>query len=111
MSDIVIAAGSGKPIPNIIGRKFKLRKPYQGYSEVKVAEAVGRNAFGIPLYGCHVEGYNNPHKPSEPITVDFAADEFLWEQGEAYLLQFERGLEWIKTVLGESSPPEKGDLP
>lgn len=96
MSGITITHGSDKPIPNIIGRTFQLKQPYQGRTEATVVEMVGRNAFGVPIYGCHLCCYTNG---KEWITVDFAANEFVWEQGEAYQLQHERGFQWLKDVL------------
>jgi hypothetical protein len=94
--DMVVAHGSDKPVPNVIGREFKLKAPYQGCTTAKVVESIGRNAFGVPLYGCHLPGYSYGGKP---ITVDFAASEFVWEQGEAYQEQADKFLKWMGDIL------------
>ena len=97
----MFVTGSKKPTPNLIWQKLKLVKPYQGRTEATVVECIGRNAFGVPMYGCHLEGYVNPCHPDQMITVDFAANEFAGEMGEAYQGQHERGFAWLKQVLGE----------
>ena len=95
----MFVTGSKKPTPNLVGQTVRLVQPYEGRAEAKVVECVGRNAFGVPIYGCHLEGYVNPYHPTQMITVDFAANEFATEQGEAYQEQHERGFQWLKDVF------------
>ena len=51
------------------------------------------------MYGCKFDGYMNPYHPTESLTVDFAANEFATEQGEAYQEQHERGFKWLQDVI------------
>lgn len=87
------------PITDRIGEVVELTYLYEGRDKATIIELIGRNAFGVPLYGCHLEGYEYN---GQPITVDFAANEFKGELGEAYQEQHDKRLKMLEDLLEES---------
>jgi hypothetical protein len=101
---LLFVHGSSKPIRDRLGERVRLWAPYRGWDGVErlegtIVELIGRNAFGVPLYGCHLDGYHSPAKPAEPITVDMAASEFAGEEAEAMREQMAKGIRWLDDAL------------
>lgn len=104
MSEKLFKQGGQSPIPNRLGARVRLKEPYRGWDEVDrhegtIVEMIGRNAFGVPMYGVHLDGYTCM-TGDRPVTVDFAANEFADEHGEAYQEKADEGFQalqdWLK---------------
>jgi hypothetical protein len=97
-TDIFVMTAPDSPIPDRINEAIKLVKPYQGHSEGTIVENIGRNAFGVPLYGVHLTGYEYNGKP---ITVDTAANEIDDEAGKEFQNIADRRLQMLEDWVNQ----------